>query len=131
MKERFKKAIKEGGYTTKQVAEGIGLKADTLRRALSRNSINDGYLILIQKEFGISSSWLKEGKEPMLIIQEDIIKEKIENDVFAILDNIDPEKIVAYQLLKLNKFQEIPSFVSLVEKIKVSQRISDIINKKS
>ncbi|MBC8753921.1 hypothetical protein H2O64_04515 [Kordia sp. YSTF-M3] len=129
MRERLKIALKQGKLSNQMIAERLGIKVDTFRKAVLKDTLNDGYLILIQQEFGISKEWLRNGKEPVFISKEDVLKEKIEDDVFAILDQIDPEKIVAYQLLKENKFTALPSFVKLVEKVKISKRISDIVNK--
>jgi len=129
MRERLKIALKQGELSNQMIAERLGMKVDTFRKAVLKDTLNDGYLILIQQEFGISKEWLRNGKEPIFIFKEDILKEKIEDDVFAILDQIDPEKIVAYQLLKETKFTTLPSFIKLVEKVKVSQRITDILNK--
>lgn len=131
LNERFKIAIKNSDLSTQQVAESIGLKANTLRKALLRDSLNDGYLILIEQNCGISKNWLKNGIEPMFVqSKEDIIKETIENNTLEALEKFDKEKIVAYLLLKESEFSKIPSFISLVEKIKVSQKIRDIVNKK-
>lgn len=129
MKERFKKAIKLRGYSLKEVAEKIGLKYDTLRKALNRNSINDGYLILIEKEFGISKSWLKKGIEPIFVSKEDILMTKIEEDVFSVLESIDEDKIVAYLLLKETQFIKNKSFMAFVEKLKATKRLIEIANK--
>ena len=129
MREYLKIALKQSDLSNKIIAEKLGMKVDTFRKAVLNNSLNDGYLVLIQQEFGISKEWLKNGKEPIFIKKEDILKAKIEEDVFTVLDAIDPEKIVAYQLLKEKKFTKLPSFIKLVEKVKVSQKITDIINK--
>lgn len=129
MRERFKIALKQGKLSNQMIAERLGMKVDTFRKAVLKDTLNDGYLILVQQEFGISKEWLRHGEKPVFISKEAILKEKIEADVFAILDQIDPEKIVAYQLLKETKFTQLPSFVKLVEKVKISQRITDIVNK--
>jgi len=131
LNERFKIAIKNSDLSTQKVAESIGLKVNTLRKALLRDSLNDGYLILIEQNCGISRKWLKDGTEPMFVqSKEDIIKQTIENNTLEALEKFDKEKIVAYLLLKESEFIKIPSFISLVEKIKVSQRITEIVNKK-
>ncbi|WP_046759087.1 hypothetical protein [Kordia jejudonensis] len=130
MREHLKIALKQSDLTNKIIAERLGIKVDTFRKAVLKNTLNDGYLILIQKEFGISKEWLRHGKEPIFVDKFDILKTEIEEDVFAVLDTIAPEKIVAYQLLKEKKFTALPSFIKFVEKIKVSQRISDLVNKK-
>jgi len=67
LNERFKIAIKNSDLSTQKVAESIGLKVNTLRKALLRDSLNDGYLILIEQNCGISRKWLKDGTEPMFV----------------------------------------------------------------
>ncbi len=128
MKKRLKEALNLKGVKLTEVAEEIGMKRDTLRKALDRDSLNDGYLILIEKSFGISKKWLKEGIKPIIIDRADDLISKIKEDSFDVLENIDPEKIVAYLLLKENKFKKIPAFMSLVEKLKATKRLEDIAN---
>lgn len=131
MNERFKIAIKNSDLSTQKVAESIGLKANTLRKALLRNSLNDGYLILIEQNCGISRNWLKNGEKPIFVdSKENIIKKIIEQNTLDALDKFDKEKIIAYILLKEKEFLAIPAFQSLIDKIKVSQKISDIVNRK-
>jgi len=131
MNERFKIAIKNSDLSTQKVAESIGLKANTLRKALLRGSLNDGYLILIEQNCGISRKWLKDGFEPIFVdSKENVIKRMIEQNTLEALDKFDKEKIIAYILLKESEFLKIPAFQSLIDKIKVSNKISDIINKK-
>ena len=131
MNERFKIAIKNSDLSTQKVAESIGLKANTLRKALLRGSLNDGYLILIEQNCGISRKWLKDGSEPIFVdSKENVIKRMIEQNTLEALDKFDKEKIIAYILLKESEFLKIPAFQSLIDKIKVSNKISDIINKK-
>lgn len=129
MNERFKIALKESDLTTKEVAESIGLKANTLRKAINRNSINDGYLILIEQNCNISKKWLKDGIKPVIVNNKtDSLKELIEDDILKAFESIDKDKFVAYILLREKEFLKLPSFISLIDKIKVSQRISDIVN---
>lgn len=130
MREYLKIALKQSDLTNQIIAEKLGMKVDTFRKAVLKNTLNDGYLILIQQEFGISKEWLRYGKEPIFIEKEDILKSEIEDDVFSVLDKIEPEKIVAYQILKEKKFIQLPSFIKFVEKVKVSKKISDIVSKK-
>jgi hypothetical protein len=129
MKTRFKKATSLLGLKLPEIADGIGVKADTFRRALSRESLNDGYLILLEKKYGISKKWMKEGEEPILIDVVDILTNTIEEDSYSILEKIDPEKIVAYLLLKEKMFTSMDSFNALVEKLKASERLKEIANK--
>jgi hypothetical protein len=130
MREYLKIALKQSDLTNQIIAEKLGMKVDTFRKAVLKNTLNDGYLVLIQQEFGISKDWLREGKEPIFIQKEDILKAEIEEDVFSVLDKIEPEKIVAYQILKEKKFTQLQSFIKFVEKVKVSKKISDIVSKK-
>ncbi|AXG69573.1 hypothetical protein KORDIASMS9_01796 [Kordia sp. SMS9] len=131
MNDRFKIAIKNSDLSTQKVAESIGLKANTLRKALLRNSLNDGYLILIEQNCGISRKWLKDGVKPIFVdSKENIIKRLIEQNTLEALDKFEKEKIIAYILLKEAEFLKIPAFQSLIDKIKVSAKISDIINRK-
>jgi len=130
MNERFNIALKEGGLSTKIVAESIGLKANTLRKAINRNSLNDGYLILIQQNCGISRKWLKDGIKPILIDKVETLKSFFDKDLLEALESVDKDKIVAYLLLREEEFLKLPSFNSFVDKLKVSERISDIVNKK-
>ncbi|QHI38675.1 hypothetical protein IMCC3317_40690 [Kordia antarctica] len=130
MNERFDIALKEGNLTTKIVAESIGLKANTLRKAVSRESINDGYLILIQQNCGISRKWLKDGIKPVLIDKVETLKSFFDNDLLKALESVDKDKIVAYLLLREEDFLKLSSFNSFVDKLKTSERISHIINKK-
>lgn len=130
MNERFDIALKQGNLTTKIVAESIGLKANTLRKAVNRESLNDGYLILIQQNCGISRKWLKDGIKPVLIDKEATLKSFFDNDLLEALESVDKDKIVAYLLLREEEFLKLSSFNSLVDKLKVSERISDIVNNK-
>lgn len=131
MNERFKIAIKNSDLSTQKVAESIGLKANTLRKALLRNSLNDGYLILIEQNCGISRSWLKDGKEPIFVnSKETVFKNLIEQNTLEALDKFDKEKIIAYILLKETEFRKFSSFQSLIDKMKASDKINDIINRK-
>ena len=129
MREHLKIALKQSDLTNQVIAEKLGMKVDTFRKAVLKNTLNDGYLILIQQAFGISKEWLRNGKEPIFVDKEDILKTEIEEDVFSVLDKINPEKIVAYQILKEKKFTQLPSFIKFVEKVKVSKKITDIVNK--
>ncbi|WP_157559984.1 hypothetical protein U8527_08645 [Kordia algicida OT-1] len=131
MNERFKLAIKNSDLSTKEVAESVGLKANTLRKALLRNSINEGYLILIEQNCGISKNWLKNGIKPIFVeSKENQIKKILEQNTLEALDNFDKEKIIAYILLKESEFLKIPAFQSLIDKMKVSNKISDVVNRK-
>ncbi|MBC8755861.1 hypothetical protein H2O64_14380 [Kordia sp. YSTF-M3] len=130
MNERFDIALKEGGLSTKVVAESIGLKANTLRKAINRESLNDGYLILIQQNCGISRKWLKDGIKPILIDKVETLKSFFDKDLLKALESVDKDKIVAYLLLREEEFLKLSSFNSFVDKLKVSQKISDIVNKK-
>ena len=126
MKTRFKKATSLLGIKLPEIAEEIGMKADTLRRAISREKLNDGYLVLIEKKFGISKNWIKDGIEPILIKSDDILESTIEEDSYSLLEKIDPEKIVAYLLLREKMFTKLESFNALVEKLKASKRLTEI-----
>ncbi len=130
MREHLKIALKQSGLTNQVISEKLGMKVDTFRKAILKNTLNDGYLILIQQEFGISKNSLLYGEEPIFIDKDDILKTKIDNDVFSVLDKIQPEKIVAYQILKEKEFINLPSFIKFIEKVKVSEKITDIVNKK-
>ncbi|OEK05995.1 hypothetical protein A8C32_19380 [Flavivirga aquatica] len=117
MKKRWNKALNLGGHKLTDIAKGIDMKSDTLRKAIYRESINDGYLVLIEQNFGISKTWIKEGKKPILINKEEALINKIEEDSYYILEKIDPEKIVAYLLLREKMFTKLGSFNNLVEKL--------------
>ncbi|WP_430413126.1 helix-turn-helix domain-containing protein [Kordia sp.] len=127
MNDRFKIALKEGNLSTQEVADAIGLKANTLRKAINRNSINDGYLILIEQTCGISKKWLKEGIKPVIVNKVDTLLPFFEEDLLQALESVDKDKIVAYILLKEKEFLKLPSFNALIDKLKVSQRISNIV----
>ncbi len=131
MKDRFKEAAKLAGVKIPEIANAVGMKPDTFRRALSRGKINEGYLVLIEKHFKISKEWIKNGLKPILIDQKDILITKIEEDSYSILEKIDPEKIVAYILLKEKMFMDLYSFNLLIEKLKASKRLNDIAEKHS
>ena len=127
MNDRFKIALKEGNLSTQKVADAIGLKANTLRKAINRNSLNDGYLILIEQTCGISKNWLRDGIKPVIVNKVDSLLPFFEEDLLQALENVDKDKIVAYILLKEKEFLKLPSFNALIDKFKVSQRIGDIL----
>jgi transcriptional regulator with XRE-family HTH domain len=129
MKERFKEACKLLGLATSDVANMLGMKPDTFRKALNRSSLNDGYLILIEQATGISKNFLKNGTKPIVIEKQDILLQKIEEDSISVLDSIEKEKIVAYLVLKEKDFLNIHSFNAFVEKLKASKRLRNIANK--
>lgn len=128
MKERFKIALDEGDTTAQKVAESIGLKADTLRKAINRNSINDGYLILIERNCGISKKWLKDGIKPVFVKNINSIEQLFSSDLLQALESVDKDMLVAYMVLRQDEFLKLPSFNSFVEKLKVSDRISKIVD---
>jgi len=128
MKERFKIAIEEANLTVQQVAESIGLKTDTLRKAINRNSMNDGYLILIQQNCGISKKWLKDGVKPIIVNNINSIEKLFSSDLLNALENVDKDMLVAYMVLRQDQFMKLPSFISFIEKVKVSERISKIVD---
>lgn len=127
IKERFKIALEETNLTALKVAEAIGLRADTLRKAINRNSINDGYLILIEQKCGISKKWLKEGIKPVVINRTDSIKKLFDDDLLKALESVDKDMIVAYMLLRQDEFLKLTSFRTFVDKLKISEKISKII----
>lgn len=129
MKDRFYTALKISGLKLPDIAVGIGLKPDTLRKAIARNSMNDGYLVLIEQKFNISKDWLKEGVKPVMLDINESIVNAIELDAYSMLERIEPEKIVAYILLKESIFKKIPAFVSLIDKLKASQLLEGIANR--
>lgn len=130
-KKRVIQAFKLLGLKTSNVAKFLGIKADTLRRAISRGKVNEAYLIILEKEYGIRKDWIKNGEYPIIFDKDKEISNFINasnSDVLNILENIDKEKILAYLILKENEFIKLDSFDSVIKKLNISSQLRNIAN---
>ncbi len=128
MKDRIKIAIKESGYTVKQIALMLGLSYDAFRKGISRGSLNEGYLILLENKTGISKEYILEGVLPIIKSREQIISDFIGSNIVEFLDSIEKEKIISYMCLKEKEFNKIHSFNLFIEKQKVSNKLKEIFS---
>lgn len=129
MKERFKQGCALAECSLAEVAEAIGLKSGTLRKAIDRGSINDGYLVLIEQAFGISRTWIKEGKKPIIIIREENLLNNIQHNALSVLDSIDKNKIIAYLILNENKFLALPAYTDFIKKSAATLKLKGIADR--
>lgn len=84
--ERLEYFKKQNGLTYKDYGDALGITSDAIRISISRNKVREFYINIISEKFGISKSWLMDGKGDILLPKKTLSNsndENIKNETFT------------------------------------------------